>query len=422
VRFDPATGRCSSSLTLPGGGKCPAFSPDSKVLYISGQFYRDPNQLAIRQYDLQAGSSTAILASGQWLGPVRVSGAPGMGQMQLDPKADCTLATRTSTRWLAWSAPTALAQPAISAPTAFGRPPKLVPGPGGVGFVFVPRTSFRLRTFISSYLYPADFVAADACQGDSVRPRNPQRLNLVRWRFNAPARRPTVAYRYAQPGTYRVSVRVYYDDFSSDTLSQFVTVGVRPTIALPRRYQCMRRHAHAAPPPGERQRDKLPLEHRCYHAHAGRHPARRLPPHPSLGPGAGEQPATRGGSPAARLGSVRQQPRGAASAPPRPRCVAYRWQEGSTQPTLLATQPGTCTLTVRYQCHWLLGHGPHGAGPSPYPIRLAWPRHYGLPGRHGTPAGTGYECQRTHNGSALAQWKFGPDLSGAGARHYALLR
>ncbi|WP_022825562.1 gliding motility-associated C-terminal domain-containing protein [Hymenobacter norwichensis] len=241
VRFNPATGQCSSYLTLPGaGGTYLAFSLDSKLLYVSGQFNRAASRIQLKQYDLVAGSVAAIQASGQWLGPVRPrNDMVFMGQMQFGPDGRLYIG-RQDTDTLAY----------IERPNRRGLacdlrlsglwtgPPTL--GPSGNR---IPRTCFRLPTFVSSFLYLADFTAAGSCLGDSVhlRLRNPQRLDSVRWRFNDPAvrgggtstRKPSVAYQYAQPGTYRVHAQVYYDDFSTDTLSQLVTVRPRPTVRLP---------------------------------------------------------------------------------------------------------------------------------------------------------------------------------------------
>jgi hypothetical protein len=90
----------------------------------------------------------------------------------------------------------------------------------------------------SGFNFLAGFRAIPACQGSpvSLTLDNAAYLDSARWRFGDGAGTTGLGplqHLYAQPGTYRVQVQVFYGGYSTDTLSQVVTIFPAPTVRLP---------------------------------------------------------------------------------------------------------------------------------------------------------------------------------------------
>ncbi|MBD2716358.1 gliding motility-associated C-terminal domain-containing protein [Microvirga sp. STR05] len=354
--FDAATGRVSNPVTVTGrGGTYCAFSPDGTKLYTSAG---DPDTVAgyanqFVQYNLRAGSAAAIAASAQELLPNDIFFQPN--DMELGPDGRLYIASGTdSMAFVRYPNRAGAACELVPRGIWMGPP---LPPPVGTG-----RGSTNVPHFLSSYLYLADFTTAAVCVGDSARfrLRYASRLDSVRWRFQDPAvpgggtstTRPAAAHRYAQPGTYRARVQVYYNDGATDTLSRLVTVRPIPTVALP------------APPllcPGQPLllTPQLSPDVTSYRWSTGA----TTPTLTVVQPGAYSLTVTSGAGGCAATATVQVR---AAPLPPDPlpglppdtlRCLdtpltlrapaglAVRWPDGSTAPTY-AVPPGTPAVAV----------------------------------------------------------------------------
>lgn len=347
--FDPATGRLSNDILLPGTADSYGveFSPDGRLLYTTRLNPTPLVQSTFYQYDLLAGSGAAIAASGVVIGaPARFGGALQIGP---DGRLYCSL---DGSGYLA----------VIGAPnergTGCGYQENGVYLEGKLALVGLPnQPARRLQP-------PLAFAAVAACAGTPVAFSTQLSLPLsgatFTWDFGDPAAGPantgtgaTPTYTYAQAGTYRVTLRAAHPSLAAPLIvTQLVTVYPLPAPRLPA-------DTLACPPVRLRPRGSWP-EGSTFHWSEG-----------STGPtllatSAGSYTVTvttpRGcvaqvssrvqlaAPPTLRLGAdtvVCASARWVVRVGPQPTGTTYRWADGSTAATYLAHGPGTYSVEVR---------------------------------------------------------------------------
>lgn len=218
----------------------------------------------------------------------------------------------------------------------------------------------RLEHIPTGFNFLAGFRVVSACQGAPVTLTldNAPYLDSARWRFGdgtSTASLGPLQHRYAQAGTYRVRVQVYYGGYSTDTLSQVVTIFPAPTVRLPADTASCGGQALVLTPRG------LSAGITGYRWNTGATtPTLRVTQAGTyiltVTTATGCQAVATAQVRLATPPTVRLPADSLLCAQGAPRLlrpvavsadvVAYRWQDGSTQPTFQATQPGTYTLTV----------------------------------------------------------------------------
>jgi gliding motility-associated-like protein len=211
--FDPYTGIVSNAVQLiplgTGGYSC-CFSPDNTKLYYVAESYE------IRQFDLNAGSTSAIIASETYLGPSSST------QLQLGPDNK-----------IYFNAPGGNALNAISYPNNVGTSAQytanaipVLPGTNLMLSLPAALPVFKKDTFSSHTIVNA------GCFAD-VNPVMLQANNTAGWDYvwnNNGAQGPVTS--VTSPGTYYVSYRASPCNFHTDTFEVQFPSGVLPDIMM----------------------------------------------------------------------------------------------------------------------------------------------------------------------------------------------
>lgn len=328
-------------------------SPNGRRVYAMGG---DSTRQELVQFDLTAPDSASFRASRQRVYAEAVGpGATGtwtpLTPMRAGPNGKFYLLFNNDTLSVI-NCPDAPA-----AQCGFQRNGLVVPGAGGN--ILSPSDHLPATFYFLPGFTLQNAPLGSLCQGQplTVSLNNALYLDSARWQFGdgaAGAGTAPLPHLYAQPGTYRVRVRVWYNGCSTDTLSQLVMVrplppvrlpadtvvcGARPTVLVPQGVSggslTYRWNTGATTPtlavttPGTYALT-VTTEGGCSATVLVRvatgDPTLRLPADSVL----------------CAQGGVRLLRPLAMS----PAVVSYRWQDGSTSPTYRATQPGTYTLTV----------------------------------------------------------------------------
>ncbi len=217
--FDNATAAVSNPLTIniidPYGLE---FSPDDSRLYVTTNTDLQPQFLY--QYDLQAGSPAAIIASETLL-----STETGFGAIQLGPDGRLYIA-RPVTQFLG----------VVNNPNALGAACNYVSSGFNLNGKF---TRLGLPNFITFKPPVADFTMTDFCFGDSVYfTNNSTNYDTLFWNFGDPlsgaadsSSLENPAHLYTAPGTYTVTL-IAANSAGADTAQQQVTIHPLPTVSL----------------------------------------------------------------------------------------------------------------------------------------------------------------------------------------------
>ncbi|MBS1658496.1 MAG: beta-propeller fold lactonase family protein, partial [Bacteroidetes bacterium] len=172
--FDKTTGTVSNSLVLgtnfPGYGPYGfEFSPNSQVVYMANEGLTTPNASHVYQWDLQAGTSSQIIASMVTLGAMNNAGA-----LQLAPDGKIYL-VQTNTNYMG----------VVNDPDVPGSGCNFVQNsidlsPGG--------SNYGLPNFVTSFFLQAAFTFDGICFGDSTTFEivDSSGIDSVLWVFDDP--------------------------------------------------------------------------------------------------------------------------------------------------------------------------------------------------------------------------------------------
>jgi len=227
--FDNSTGILSNPLSWPAGFVDPygvEFSPNGKILYVSGWF----GSGGVHQYDLLAGSSTAIAASTIKLSP---NNTPVYGALQLGPDGKIYAAKHTW-GWMLGSIA------AIHSPNSLGVSANF---DDFAVFISSGLCHVGLPSFIqSSILSPQEIAANDTCFGDSalLEITNTSGVDSVQWNFGDPlsgslnnATGLSVLHAFIAPGQYTITAIVHSNQGTTvDTLIDSITIHEMPIVYL----------------------------------------------------------------------------------------------------------------------------------------------------------------------------------------------
>jgi gliding motility-associated-like protein len=228
--FDPATGRLSNDIALPNTTDTYGieFSPDGRLLYTTRLNPTVVVQSTLYQYDLLAGSGSAIAASGIALAvPTRYGGA-----IQAGPDGRLYLSLDESDYLGVISSPNVRGAGCGYQNNGFylGGKQAMVGLPN--------QPARRIRQLVA-------FTALAACVGTPLAFTASSSLALsgmiYAWDFGAPAAGTTntgtgaaPTHTYAQAGTYRVTLRATHPSLAVPlTVTQLVTVYPLPAPSLP---------------------------------------------------------------------------------------------------------------------------------------------------------------------------------------------
>lgn len=217
--FDNITGQISNltSITLAQQVYGVEFSPNNKYVYVA----QTTNPAEIFQYDIAAGSSAAIIASGQSIGTI-----PGfIGGLQLAIDGKIYVCQFQSTSLASISQPNLLgAASGFSANTLFLG--------GKIG-------QYGLPNFLQSFFIVADFTYADTCSG---APTNFTTIfaapDSVRWDFGDPSSGALNSSTQINPqhifnagGNYTVTA-IVYQGLLNDTVRYTINILETPNPDL----------------------------------------------------------------------------------------------------------------------------------------------------------------------------------------------
>ncbi|MBF9220825.1 T9SS type B sorting domain-containing protein [Hymenobacter ruricola] len=345
--FDPATGVVANPVSLPllpnSGGRAYGleFSPDNSRLYVNSGFAR-----RLFQYNLLAGSPTAILNSAQLLG----SDDAQLGAMLLGPDNKIYMSVWGRNSLYVITAPNALG-------TACGYRPNSLP---------MGRTLMGgLPNFPNAYPVPAlRITAADECEGTPVAfaataaPLG--RVGSVSWDFGDPGSGPANAatglaatHVFSRAGQFQVTLSVVSPNGAGPfTTTRTVLVHARPVVQLgPKVQQVCQGETptlSAAQPGGATYRWQSGFTGPAVTVTApGTYRVSVTSPQ-----GCSVQDSVRieyVARPSVRLGPDTAMCQGTTLVlrpSAQPAGTQYRWPDGSTQPTLAVTVPGTYRVEV----------------------------------------------------------------------------
>jgi len=227
--FDNSTGIVSNPISWDPGFGGPygvEFSPDGSRLYISCVRF---DTAAVYQYNLQAGSPAAIAASEFMVAPLKFTGQPDYGALQLAPDGKIYIARQGIGSLDVINQPNLLGAASNYAASAVSL--------GGLG----PVSQVGLPTFITSFFSnTASFSFTQACLGDTAFffP-DTNGLTSVQWNFGDPASGANNTstsffpfHIFSALGTYTVKL-VVSNGTSSDSIVQNVSVVEVPQVTLP---------------------------------------------------------------------------------------------------------------------------------------------------------------------------------------------
>jgi PKD repeat protein len=357
--FDNRTGRVATGrllladrITSSGATRGFTPSPNGQRVYAVGG---NNSELELAQFDLTAPDSAAFRASRQ-----RVYAGAIVGGSLATWNIDTPLRTGPNGKIYGLFNTDSLSiincPDAPAAQCGFVRNGLGLPGGGNI---MLPNDHIPAAFYALPGFSLANAPLNSMCFGQALRLSldNGQYLDSARWQFGDGGRTTSllpVQHAYAQPGTYRVLVRVWYNGCATDTLSRVVTVLPAPTLHLPADTLACAGTALELRPS---QLGPGPLR---YAWSTGATTPTLVVTQPgqytlTVTTAAGCQAsATATVRPAAvptvalPADSVLCATGGARLLRPlaSPDVVSYRWQDGSTAPTYQATQPGTYTLTV----------------------------------------------------------------------------
>ena len=225
--FDNSTGVLSNPLAWESSFYDPygvEFSPNGKLLYVSSW----AGYQGVYQYDLLAGSSSAIAASEIKLSP---SDTANYGALQLAPDGKIYIAKHF------WPMGTALA--AIHNPDVLGM---------GANFdnaavpILSGKSSFGLPSFVQSWiLCVGEIVADDLCLGETTTFTFTDTVGIdsVHWNFGDPASGVlnngtglSVFHEFTSAGQYTITANMYAQNGTMSIFTDTVTLHPSPVIEL----------------------------------------------------------------------------------------------------------------------------------------------------------------------------------------------
>nr|MBK9652187.1 T9SS type A sorting domain-containing protein [Bacteroidota bacterium] len=223
IDFDNSTGVFSNpvSKTFPTSyyPYSTEFSASGNYLYCCNVDYT-PGE--IYQFDMNAGSNAAIIASG--ISVHTFTDIPGDIQLALDGKI---YFARYSTQWVG----------VINSPDSAGTACNAVNNAVNVS----PGTcALGLPDFVTNIL-GTNIQAQDLCLGDSTHFSlfNGGNIIAIQWNFGDPnsganntAYIANPAHQFTDSGTYNVQLILVYLNLTSDTINTIVNIGIQPVVAL----------------------------------------------------------------------------------------------------------------------------------------------------------------------------------------------
>ncbi|MDQ3071973.1 MAG: gliding motility-associated C-terminal domain-containing protein [Bacteroidota bacterium] len=203
------------------------FSPNARFLYVSAWY----SEGKIYQYDLNAGSETAVRNSKTIVGKVEVSGSTVncFGALQIGPDGVIYVVKN------AVNTMSSINDPDLPGLQCNFKDNSVNLGPERIGQLGLP-------TFIQSFFYNAEFTFTGLCGGVSTvfKLNMPNKPDSVKWNFGDPAsgvqnisRLSGPSHVFSSPGKYKVVLTAYFErDWA--IFFREIEIIANPDISLPK--------------------------------------------------------------------------------------------------------------------------------------------------------------------------------------------